>query len=164
MTIFRYIAVDEQGRTVSGTVESVEWHAAEATLLARGLREPRSTEAGAAGAISESLGHSDAVELARYLTELAKSGLPLGGGLRAIAQDLPPGRLSRAVDRLAAQLETGHSLPAAIESFGSRLPPHMRELMVAGARSGNLAQTLDQVLWQEGQVDDLGRQLRQAVG
>jgi type II secretory pathway component PulF len=164
MTIFRYFAVDEQGRTVSGTVDAVDWKAAEATLVARGLREPRLTDATAAETRSESLGHSDAVELARYLTELAKSGLPLGGGLRAIAQDLPPGRLSRAVERLAAQIDAGQSLPVAFESFGSRLPPHLRELMIAGARSGNLAQTLDQVLWQEGQVDDFGRQLRQAVG
>ena len=86
------------------------------------------------------------MELARYLTELAKSGLPLDGGLRAIAKDLPPGRLSRALDGLAAQLEAGQPLPSAIESFGKRLPPHLRELMIAGARSGNLAQTLDQVL------------------
>ena len=164
MTPFHYIAVDEQGRTVSGTVEAIDWHAAEATLVARGLRDPRPAEGAPAGEKSESLRPCDAVELARYLTELAKSGLPLGGGLRAIAQDLPPGRLSRAIERLAAQLEAGHSLPSAIESFGSRLPPHLRELMIAGARSGNLAQTLDQVLRQEGQVDDLGRQLRQAVG
>ena len=164
MTNFHYIAVDEQGRTVSGTVEAIDWHAAEATLVARGLRDPRSAEAASAPERSESLGPSDAVELARYLTELAKSGLPLDGGLHAIAQDLPPGRLSRAMERLAAQIEAGQSLPSAIESFGSRLPPHLRELMIAGARSGNLAQTLDQVLAQEGQVDDLGRQFQQAVG
>ncbi len=164
MTIFHYTAVDEQGRAVSGTVEAIDWHAAEQALVARGLREPRSAEAAATGEKPESLGPSDAVELARYLTELAKSGLPLDGGLRAIAEDLPRGRLSRAIGRLAAQLKAGQSLPSAIESFGSRLPPHLRELMIAGARSGNLAQTLDQVLAQEGQADDLRRQFRQAIG
>ena len=162
MTIFHYIAVDEQGGTVSGTVEATDWNAAEQALVASGLREPRSAAA-AAEKGSEALTPSDAVELARYLTELAKSGLPLDGGLRAIASDLPAGRLSRAIGGLAAQLEAGQPLPLAIESFGTRMPPHLRELMIAGARSGNLAQTLDKVLAQESQVDDLGRQLRQAV-
>ena len=55
-------------------------------------------------------------------------------------------------------------MPSAIESFGKRLPPHLRELLIAGARSGNLAQTLDPVLVQESQIDDMGRQLRQALG
>ena len=162
MTTFHYIAVDEQDRTVSGTVEAIDWHSAEQALVAGGLREPRSAAA-AAEKVPETLTPSDAVELARYLTELAKSGLPLDGGLQAIAKDLPAGQLSRAIGRLAAQLEAGQPLPSAIESFGTRLPPHLRELMIAGARSGNLAQTLDKVLAQESQIDDLGRQLRQAV-
>jgi general secretion pathway protein F len=161
VTIFHYIAVDEQGRSVSGTIDAIDWQAAEQALVASGMREPRS--AAAAEKATETLGASDAVELARYLTELAKSGLPLDGGLRAIAKDLPAGQLSRAIGRLAAQLEAGQPLSLAIESFGTRLPPHLRELMVAGARSGNLAQTLDKVLAQESQVDDLGRQLRQAI-
>lgn len=162
MTVFDYIAVDQQGRTVSGTVEAIDWQAAEQALVARGLREPRSAEA-AIGKVPEPLGPSDAVELARYLTELAKSGLPLDGGLRAIANDLPVGQLSRAIRRLAARLEAGQPLTSAIESFGTRLPPHLRELIIAGARSGNLAQTLDEVLAQESQVDNFGWQLRQAV-
>ena len=120
MTIFHYIAVDEQGRPVSGAIEAADWQAAEQALVASGMREPR--PAAAAEEASETLGATDAVELARYLTELAKSGLPLDGGLRAIAKDLPAGQLSRAIGRLAAQLEAGQPLDLAVESFGTAPP------------------------------------------
>ena len=95
MTVFHYIAVDQQGRPVSGTIEALDWRAAEQELAAQGIREPRSADA-ATGEATAALSSSDAMELARYLTELAKSGLPLDGGLRTIARDLPPGQLSRA--------------------------------------------------------------------
>lgn len=170
MTLFHYTARDAQGQTVSGTVEAADWAAAEQELVARGLVELHelvvAEEVGEAMPVEQPapLSPGDTVELARYLSELATSGLPLAGGLRAIAKDLPPGRaLTKAVKHLAAQIDSGQPLAAAVESFGENLSPHLRELILTGAHSGNLAQTLEEVLDQEGELEDLGRQFRQAV-
>ncbi len=169
MTSFNYTAVDDSGRHVAGTIEAADWQAAEQLLTARGLREcaqSHHVQAPAVAAVDKplpALKSSDAVELASYLSELAKAGLPLGGGLRAAAKDLPAGKVPAALEALALRLESGHSLESALDSLGSRLPRHVRELMVVGARSGRLAETLDQVLAHERGMDDLGRRLWQAV-
>jgi type II secretory pathway component PulF len=166
---FAYTAVDDHGRPVSGTVEAADWQAAQELLAARGLRECVLTPEIPTGPKTKAveplpaLSASDAVELASYLSQLAKAGLPLGGGLRAVAKDLSSGNVPTALEALASRLESGHSLESALESLGSRLPRHVRELMVVGARSGHLAETLDKVLAHERGMDDLGRQLWHVV-
>lgn len=163
MKTFAYIAVDQQGHAVSGRVEAADWSSAESLLAARGLRECRQAPLDRPAEELAPLSTADAVELASYLSQLAKAGLPLGGALRAAAQDAPPGRLPQAMGALAAKLEAGHSLESALESLSSRLPAHVRELVIAGTRSGRLAQTLEGILAHERGMDDMTRQLWQAA-
>jgi len=86
----------------------------------------------------------EAVELAARLGELARSGLPLPGGLRALSEELPTGRLPGVLRDLARQVESGTPLDAAVASLGGRLPVHVRALVIAGVRSGRLADVLDE--------------------
>ncbi len=109
---------------------------------------------------SSRLGRADAVELAHYVSALARADLPMSAGTRAIASDLPPGQLAATLRSLAEALENGQSLEDAISPS---LPPHVRELIVAGADSGQLADTLDTLLAHERTMDDLGQQLWQAI-
>src|SRR5689334_7011005 len=89
---------------------------------------------------------ADSIELATHLAELAKAGLPLAGGLRALADELPRGRLARTCRALADKLDSGVPLEQAIGSRDMRLPAHMRALLVAGVRSGRLVEVLEQYL------------------
>ncbi|MGD9719844.1 MAG: type II secretion system F family protein [Pirellulales bacterium] len=109
------------------------------------------------------LNSEQALELASYLSALARAELPLGPGLLAVASDLPAGRLASALRLLAARLEAGESLESALASLGAGLPQHMRAVMSAGARSGQLADTLDDLLTHERDMDDMGRRLWQTV-
>ena len=70
--------------------------------------------------------------------------MPLEGGLRALADEIPSARLARVLRQLADRLTAGATLEAAIRALGSRLPADLRGLIVAGIRSGRLAVVLEE--------------------
>jgi type II secretory pathway component PulF len=78
------------------------------------------------------------------VAELTKAGLPLGPGLRALAEELPGQRLPHVLRGLADRFDAGDDLVAALESQGRMLPTHLRGLMLAGMRSGRLAEVLEE--------------------
>jgi len=90
------------------------------------------------------LSAEESAELSSRLAALAQSGLPLEGGLYALAEEVARPQLARVLRNLAARLERGEKLEAAIAAQGSRLPAHLRGLIVAGVRSGRLPIVLDQ--------------------
>jgi general secretion pathway protein F len=86
----------------------------------------------------------ETAELTNQVAELAKAGLPLASGLRALADELPSRRVAAVLHELADQLERGIPLAAALEAQGSRFPSHLRGLLLAGVRSGRLAETFEE--------------------
>ena len=84
----------------------------------------------------------EALELSARLSGLARAGLPLASSLSAMAEELPRGRLRRAMVGLAAELESGRALEEALDDRRSQLPPHLRGLVAAGMRSGRLGEVL----------------------
>jgi type II secretory pathway component PulF len=99
---------------------------------------PGSNGAGAGGGLRG----DDALELSAQLSGLARAGLPLAPGLAALAEELPRGRLRRAMVDLARGLEAGRPVGEALEDQGRRIPPHLRGLVAAGLRSGRLGEVL----------------------
>lgn len=92
------------------------------------------------------LGERDFAEIAGGIGDLARSGLPLVPGLRAMREEIPSRRVRRALSLLSNRLEQGESLEAALQATGRQVPEHMRGLLEAGVRSGNLALVLEQYL------------------
>ena len=92
----------------------------------------------------KTLSAEEAAELAARVAELTKAGLPLGPGLRALADELPGRRLTGVLHSLADRLDAGDDLVVALESQGQRLPSHLRGLVLAGVRSGRLAEVLEE--------------------
>ncbi len=90
------------------------------------------------------LSAEEAAEFAARMAELAKAGLPLGEGLRALAGELSGRRLPHLLHALADRLDAGVDLAEAMESVGGRLPAHLRGLVLVGLRSGRLAEVLEE--------------------
>src|SRR5262245_42686899 len=82
--------------------------------------------------------------LAGQISGIAAAGLPLVGGLRAMAEELPSGGLRRALLDLAHRLEGGAPLDNALEQMGQSFPDHVRGLVRAGVKSGRLGEILGQ--------------------
>ena len=85
---------------------------------------------------------AEASELSRHIAGLTSARLPLASGLVALGEELPRGRLRRSMNDLARTLESGVSLEQAVKDEHDKIPPHLRGLVIAGARSGELGAIL----------------------
>jgi type II secretory pathway component PulF len=88
------------------------------------------------------LNAADTAQLSEQIAGLTRAGVPLSTGLTALAEELPRGALRRSMSELAQTLETGLPLDQAIEIQSGRIPAHLRGLVIAGIRSGNLGDFL----------------------
>jgi general secretion pathway protein F len=145
MPQFQYNAIDAAGNRKSGTVEAGDLEAARAQLQAAALSAVElklETPAGKPVALSA----AESLELTTQIAELAKAGLPLAAGLRAMQADLPSGRLSKAVHLLAGWLEAGVPVDQALAQAAAWLPGHIRGMLAAGVHSGRLPEVLQESL------------------
>ncbi|HUT93393.1 MAG TPA: type II secretion system F family protein [Thermoguttaceae bacterium] len=93
MPKYRYQATDAQGKPVSGEVEAAGPDDARRKLADQGLDAERARLTEIAETVAPvsgggRLSAEEAVEVGSQLAELAKAGLPLGPGLRAMAEEI----------------------------------------------------------------------------
>lgn len=88
------------------------------------------------------LTEDESTRLSQHVAGVSTSGLPLGPGLRALAEESPRGAFREALIDLAGSLERGVPLDVAVEDEAGRVPPHLRGLIRAGIRSGDLGDIL----------------------
>ena len=105
-----------------------------------------------------SLSPTESTELTAQVAELAKAGLPLAPGLRALGRELR-GRLARAMEDLATRLEAGQSLQAAVEAQGRAFPAHLPALLACAAAQGRLAETMTEFVAYEQACRDRRRRV-----
>jgi type II secretory pathway component PulF len=105
------------------------------------------------------LSTAESALLTAQVAELAKAGLPLAPGLRALGRELPGRRLARALADLAARLEAGQSLLSAVEAQGRAFPEHLRGLLAGAAAAGHLAETMAEFVAHEQLRRDRRRQV-----
>ncbi|HLY72970.1 MAG TPA: type II secretion system F family protein [Planctomycetota bacterium] len=82
--------------------------------------------------------------LVEHLATLARNGMPIHSGLRAIARDLG-GYLGTRVQRVAQGLEEGRTLGEAFDLAPRSFPPLMRSMLSLGEKSGNLMGFLEEM-------------------
>ncbi len=160
MAKYRYTAVDSQQRPVSGHLDAAGTEQALQQLTSRGLRATADdlTEVPESAAVAGRLTAEEAGELGGRLADLANSRLPLGPGFRAMAAELPRGRLGSVLLDMADRLDAGATLEAAMDEQGKRLPGHVRGLVLAGLRSGRLGEAMQQfTLIQHNRQELVGR-------
>jgi len=115
------------------------------------------------GWFSARLSEDDVAELTQNLAVLAAAGLPLDTGLAALADELPRGKLRGTLAEMSASLSRGEALDEVVAAQQDRLPPHVRGLVLAGVRSGRLAETLEQYVNHRQLVADLHRRVWSAL-
>lgn len=146
METYRYRARTAQGEETAGIIEASDFEAALQMLMDRDLREiqvflKRAEEAPAAAA-PVSLSAHEAGELSQHLARTSESGMPLAAGLRAAAEETVNVRVAAALNWVAGQVEQGRTLEETLTESGRLLPPHIRGLILAAARTGSLGQAL----------------------
>ncbi len=143
MPSYRYTAVNPQGKWITGEIHGQGRDHVEALLMADGLTVEKLGEAEPAPSSDlRAISRREVAELMEQLAALTRSGLPLPSGLRAAGEELSSPALRATFRDLARRLESGEGLDAALASGGARFPAHVRGLVLAGARSGRLADVL----------------------
>ncbi len=140
MPKYRYNATDTTGKWISGEVEATSHDDASTQLRANGLIVESMIEADDRP-VSGRLSRSELVELVEQLTSLTRSGVPLPTGLRAAGEEVLSPKLRFMLRSLAKKIESGASLEDALVSSGG-FPADLRGLILAGSRSGRLADLL----------------------
>jgi len=88
------------------------------------------------------LSAEDLITLNEEIAGMARAGLPLDQGLKALAREMGRGRLRQVTAQLAADLRAGRTLAEALQRQGNRVPPFYAGLVEAGVRSGRVAEVL----------------------
>jgi type II secretory pathway component PulF len=92
------------------------------------------------------LSSAEAVQLGGQVAELTKASLPLGPGLRAMAEEFGGRRVRAALLRLADMIDAGTPLEEAVTAEWPRVPEHLRCLLEAAVRSGRFVETADEMV------------------
>jgi general secretion pathway protein F len=166
MPEYRYRAVDENGRDVSGTMKEDSAVRVTAILQEQGLQV--SSIEPIAGVTEEkirtgSLTWEEVDLLNQQLHAIVRSGLPLAPSLKAVSLELRSPRLQTVIHSLHASLEQGRSLEEALDAVAGTLPPVYRAALVAGERSGNLLAVLDHMCAYTGYMVETRNRLQMAL-
>ncbi|MCI0361902.1 MAG: type II secretion system F family protein [Planctomycetaceae bacterium] len=84
------------------------------------------------------------VALSDEIAALARAGVPLDRGLRALAADMP-GRIGQLAGDIGCRLEQGENLAKIMAESGVQFPPAYRAVIEAGVRAGRLPAALEEV-------------------
>ncbi|MGD9127415.1 MAG: type II secretion system F family protein [Planctomycetia bacterium] len=97
------------------------------------------------------------------IDRLAEQGIPLGDGLRAIADELPSARKAQAIRALADRLDAGDSLQDAMVKLQFKLPRDVRKLIESGVSTGQFSVLLHQLVYLDQERRRLWNQSLSAV-
>ena len=158
---YRYQTIDAHGRPISGELDAVGIEEALGELQAAGLPVTRNEIEKIANAPIEPSGQGrplstgEAAQFAGNLAELTEAQLPLGPGLRAMADELRGQHAAGLFRKLSRRTDEGVPLETALSEMGDQFPGHIRGLIRAGARSGRLADVLAEFAALERERSDL---------
>jgi type IV pilus assembly protein PilC len=138
---FGYRAISPDGKPISGTIDAVS-----ITDAAKQLASLRLTgvqmEQGNSPPKARALRGDDFFAFNQQLAQLTAAGLPVEQGLRLIAAELRRGPMKRTLEMVASDLESGKTLPQAIDAHRNQFPALYGHLVDAGIRAGNLPRIL----------------------
>lgn len=138
--VFRYEVQTDDGHALSGEVSAVDHAAAVTALENAGLRVL--DLAAAPPTAKRRLRGADFQAFNQQLAHLTRAGLPLGAGLKLIADDLGHGRLAESVRAVANAVDRGMDLGEAFEQHHGQFPPRYARLVAAGVGAGKLPAVL----------------------
>ncbi len=103
-----------------------------------------------------SLNSNEAGQLAECVALVTASGLPLASGLRAAAAESGPSRVSEALGWMADQVEQGRSLDDVLAGSTGVFPGHVRGLLLAASRTGDVGAALVELTEHQRLMRELG--------
>ena len=145
MPLFTYVAKASDGRTIAGTLEAPVEKAVLEALHQRGLVVIRVGRPAGLQARPGRVRLDDLAIFARQLATLVDAGIPIVGGLEAVADQMENKALRDVVRQAKAAVEGGTNLTAAIAKQSAIFSPLFVSMVKAGEASGHLAEVLQRL-------------------
>jgi type II secretory pathway component PulF len=163
--IFEYTATDRDGKRQRGSVRAVDQAGAIRAVRGLGLtpvRVGRGRE-GRGALPGRGVSRRDVLQLTHELGTLLDAAVPIGEGLRAIAEQESGPRTKAMVLRIAQRVESGSTVTEALREHERAFGPVYLETIAAAERSGTmrsaLAQLAEDLEWQL----ETGRRIHQSL-
>ena len=160
MSVFKYKALDPQGKEKKGTLEAANEHEAVALLRSNSLSVLSLDASGAGIRPIEQINNfidmlkisqytppktPDKVMLFRQLSLMLRSGNTLIQGLQICSQMTEKRGLRRALVNMLVSIQGGNSFASAIEAQDGMFPPVVHKLVASAEASGELQPTLERL-------------------
>lgn len=148
---FFFKARDEGGRQIAGRLEAAGRREAVDLLSERGLcvvdlRELSARSFFDLGSLfAPKVGNRELAMLCEHLAVMLKIGMPLLQGFGMSIKRCENRTLERTLKQVAAHLEDGMSLAAALKLYPKVFPPLMTSMVAAGEVSGRLEEVLSRI-------------------
>lgn len=147
MPSYTYVAKAEDGRTVTGALEVASERVVLDALHRQGLMvlSVQQAKRSRVFARSAKVAMDDVSVFARQMATLVDAGIPIVGGLEAVADQLENKTLQRTVVKLREAVESGTNFTAAITKESAIFSPLFVSMVKAGEASGHLSEVLNRL-------------------
>jgi type IV pilus assembly protein PilC len=148
MTAYRYSALDEAGKKVSGTEAAASTGAAHLALIERGLQP---LEVSAKSSIlkfeitKKMVPRQDVMNFTRQLAVFMKAGIPIMEALEVIVEETQSKLLRKVILELIDSLRAGDTFATAAAAHPEAFPNFYVGILESAELTGNLDQVLNQL-------------------
>ncbi len=162
--LYEYKATDAAGRSQSGRVEAADRSTAIREVRAKGLTPVSVVERKVSRSVlGPRVGAGEIGQFTYELGTLLEAAVPIGDGLRAIAEQESNPAVSRMVQRIAQRVDAGSSITDALREHEREFGAVYIETIAAAEKSGSMRRALEQLAnnleWQA----ETRRRVQQAV-
>ena len=159
---YAYTAVDKTGIKRRGVTRATSEADAYRRLAAQGL-VPVTLKPQLPGFFTASVSPKQIAEFTFQFSVLASARIPLGDGLRSIAEQEKPGKLRTVIETVADRIEAGDNIAAALgehsDVFGETFVATIR----AAEQSGNLSKALEYLAEMLDRQEELRQNVKSAL-
>ena len=155
MPPFKYKAINDQGATVSGTIDAANTGEAQEKLVRQGLipqqgstsREVFGDLSGRINLFLARVRITDLVIFTKQFRTLMKAGLPMGSLLDVLEEQTENLKLKKTVSRMKKDIQEGSSLAEALEKEPQIFSQLYCNMIRAGESSGRMVEVLDRLIY-----------------
>ncbi len=142
---FRYKALDRNGAALKGQLRARDRAEAYRQIMASGLRPVKivATRRGTRRRGRRKVSSKDLAHFTYQFAVLMEARIPIGDGLRSIADQEANDDLRMILEEIATEIEAGHSVTQALSQFREVFGSVYIETMRAAEVSGNMPKVLD---------------------
>ena len=163
MTLFRYLAIDAAGHRARGTLTALDERELEQRLRRLGLELVHCAATRRAARIGRSFNRGELITFCFDLEQSLRCGIPLLDAFQAMSEQTAEPATARLVDELAAAVESGHMLSAALAAHPRVFSPVFVALVRAGEQSGRLAEVFANLAASLRWQDEIAAQTRRLL-